>query len=369
MHFILFYSGNPLPAMLEVGFEARKRGCDVDLILIDRMENDLRVDEALVNYPVQRIISPHNGVNFMRLFDFVRVLPKMLWALKRLSQKESIVITSSFDTLFVAKLFSRFFDIRIRHQVRDLHAIQLGSGLAAWALKGLERWLLKSVEMLIYSAPSFFDEYYGDIFEGQTVLLENLPQESAWRSFNSSRLSGNKLRIGYIGIIRYMSPLANLIDAVDHLRSKGFDCSTLFAGGGNSEPLKRHAGNRDGIYFNGPFEYTSQVADLHRDVDLIFAVYDRFDRNCQIAMPTKFYESLITRIPIVVSKDTYVGRVVEQMGIGVAVDGESVDELIAVLGAVFDKGSWYSNAKLKLEGLNIDRWYQSYRNSLEIIMK
>ncbi len=368
MHIVLLYSGNPLPAMLEIGFVAANRKIDVDLILVDRSQRDLAVDKTLVNYPVTRVASPYNGLDFKRILAFPLTFMKIAKALIGVSRKGSIVITSTLDMLLIARISSFFSSIRIRHQVRDLHAVQLGQGFKSRILKRFEGWLLKKTEMLIYSAPAFYDEYYTEIYQGQTVLLENLPQPAAWENYTRHSFNGVTLKIGYIGIMRYMNPLTNLVKAVEIMHSSGLKCSVLFAGGGNIDLIKRHVQTQDVFDFVGRFEYTAEVAHLHGEVDIIYAVYDRFDRNCQIAMPTKFYEALITRIPIVVSKDTFVGKIVEEMGIGIAVDGEDVHALIGALSNAFAENSWYTRARNKLDGLNIKDWYDNYRRALDTVV-
>lgn len=368
MHIVLLYSGNPLPAMLEIGSVAATLEIDVDLILVDRSQRDLSVDNKLVNYPVTRVESPHNGVNVRRILGFPITFLKIAKVLIGVSRKGSVVITSTLDMLLIARFVAFFSDIRIRHQVRDLHAIQLGQSFKSRILRKLEGWLLNKAEMLIYSAPAFYDEYYAGLYQGQTVLLENLPQPAAWKNFTRHDFDGVTFKIGYIGIIRYMNPLMNLVKAVEDMNSTGIRCSVLFAGGGNAAQLKELVRTKKVFNFVGRFEYTVEVARLHNDIDLIYAVYDRFDRNCQIAMPTKFYEALITRIPIMVSKDTFVGKLVEEMGIGIAVDGESVEALVAALTGVFAEDSWYKKAKSKLSGLNIQDWYDNYQSALNIVV-
>lgn len=354
--------------MLEIGSVATNQKIDVDLILVDRSQRDLSVDNKLVNYPVTRVESPYNGVDFRRILAFPVTFMKIAKALIGVSRKGSIVITSTLDMLMIARFVGLFSDIRIRHQVRDLHAIQLGRGFKSRILKKFEGWLLKKAEMLIYSAPAFYDEYYSSIYQGQAVLLENLPQPTAWENYTQHSFDGATFKIGYIGIIRYMNPLINLVKAIEDMRSAGIRCSVLFAGGGKAVQLKEHVRTEQAFDFVGRFEYTAEVAHLHNDVDLIYAVYDRFDRNCQIAMPTKFYEALITRIPIIVSKDTFVGKLVEEMGIGIAVDGESVEALVAALTNVLIEDSWYIRAKAKLSGLNIQDWYDNYQRALDTVV-
>ncbi len=350
--------------MLEIGYVAATRKTEVDLILVDRAQADLSLDGTLVNYPVTRVASPYNGMSIDRIIGF----PTTFWIIARAliakCRDGSIVLTSTFDMLLIARFVSLFKNIRIRHQVRDLHALQLGDGLASRILKRIEKWLLRPCELLIYSAPAFLSEYYSHIYKGQSVLLENLPRMTAWRNFTVHQQQIGDFTIGYIGIIRYMNPLVNLVEAIESLAVAGNRQRVLFAGGGNVMELQKHVRTPELFDFVGRFAYTENVADLHQNVDLIYAVYDRFDRNCQIAMPTKFYEALITKIPIMVSSGTYIGDLVERMGIGIAVDGENVDSLIAALGNITGRTSWYAKARSRLRNLDIQDWYDAYNAAL-----
>lgn len=194
----------------------------------------------------------------------------------------------------------------------------------------------------------------------KVLLLENIPNRKVWNNFSKKIKESGEFKIGYIGIIRYITPLRNLIDAVQILNQQSKKCSVKFAGGGNQNSLLEHIKQPEYFNFLGSFEYSTTVSTMHEDVDLIFAVYDRNDLNCQIAMPTKFYESILTKIPILVSSDTYVGDLVERLGIGRAVNGESVDALVEALSQISASDSWYAKAKKKLESFDADKLFQDY---------
>ena len=368
MQIILLYSGNPCPAMLEIGFLASNHNIAVRLVLIDRSQADISIDTNLINFHVERIHSPYNGLGIKRLTTFPITFFQIIQALRRNNKKSTVVITNTIDTLFAARFFGIFTKIRIRHQVRDLHSIQLGNGFLSQCLKKLEEWLLKKCELLIYSAPAFYDKYYKNIYNGPAILLENLPRSAPWDHFQIRSLPAVDFKVGYIGIVRYMNPLINLVAALEKLSKNGARYTALFAGGGNTAEVQKHVRTPDLFNFIGRFEYTAEVARLHRDIDMIYAVYDRFDRNCQIAMPTKFYEALITKIPIMVSKDTYVGNLVEEMGIGIAIDGESVDSLVAAFSEIRGENSWYAKARARLCDLDVQDWYDSYHKALDAVI-
>ena len=69
-----------------------------------------------------------------------------------------------------------------------------------------------------------------------------------------------------------------------------------------------------------------------------------------------------------VSKDTYVGDLVEEMGIGIAVDGESADALVAAFSEIRVENSWYAKARARLGELNIQDWYDAYHKALDTVI-
>ena len=364
MNIVLFYSGTPVPAMLEIGLIASQNNIQVDLIFLDRHQGGLLIDQSFVNYPITKVHTPYNSLDFRRFLTFPMTIFKAFKVLSSKCNTDSIVITSTIDTLLITRLFTLFRNVKIRHQVRDLHKLQLRKNIISKMIMKFESWLLKKCDLLTYSSPSFWDIYYKHVYNGKAVLLENLPNIDIWNKFIPSTRTKNVVKIGYIGIIRYLRPLINLVAAVENLSATGVSYTVIFAGGGPVGEIKNNINIPNLFMFEGMFEYSKEVSRLYKDIDLIFAVYDRFDLNCQIAMPTKFYESLLTKIPIMVSKNTYVGNLVEEMGIGIAVDGESMDSIRDALRQISIHGSWYTQSRARLQYLNIQEWQDKYSSSM-----
>ena len=59
----------------------------------------------------------------------------------------------------------------------------------------------------------------------------------------------------------------------------------------------------------------------------IYSVYDADMSNVRVALPNKLYESVYCRLPIIVAKNTYLEKVVNDWGVGIGVDHNSVEEL------------------------------------------
>ena len=269
--------------------------------------------------------------------------------------------------MLMARFATLFREYDIRHQVRDLHALQLGRGLVPAALRTVERLLLRKVSKVIVSSPMFASEYYESRFGGEIVLLENVPQESVWRDFVREQQSDGDFLVGYVGILRYKDALYKLIESVERLVREGFPIRVLFAGGASPENLadvKAKITIREAFEFSGPYEYSKDITRLYKNVDLIYAVYDEFNRNCQLAMPNKFYESILSGIPILVANNTFVGKQIQKYGIGEVVSVKDQDGLSQLLRQAFETESWYSRASGVLRQMSASELYADYERSL-----
>lgn len=367
-HGIIFlYTGNPLPAMLDMVLHAQKAGLNPLLVLIDRAQNDLLIDQSLVEYEIVRIPVLYSSVEFRRFSALPGIVVRLNRIIRNELSKDGIVITSSFDMLLMARAVGLFVNLRIRHQVRDLHALQLGKSFLCKLLRWVERWLLVGVEKVIVSSPRFDRDYYAGIFSGEIILLENVPLKKVWDGFKKTPDDDDGFLIGYVGILRYKKSLYQLIDTVERLAARGFNIRVFFAGGGmgsDFEDINSRISKKELFEFSGPYEYSRDIKRLYSNLDLIYAVYDSSDANCQLAMPNKFYEAMLTGIPIMVAKDTFVGEETERLGIGATVDLQKEGDLDLKMEAVFKKNSWYAEAVDSLSLLDTLELYDEYENAM-----
>ena len=359
MQIILLYSGVPLPAMLDLGYRAAKNGASTALIYIDRCGKDLPIDNNLIVYPVKRLAFRFSGIGVKRFVLFPKMLLMVWRELHSLAKAESVVITAGLDSLVIASLYSLIFKpIVVRHQVRDLHKWQLSNSFITSILKTVEKFALKRCDIIAASSPKFISAYYSKIYDGKTIVLENLPKREVWGAYKS-RVE-QPIVVGYIGIVRYKKQLKNLVDAVISINKKGFNVKLLITGGGASEFICEFEIDHPIIEYADQYKYTEEIARIYSGINIIYAVYDRNDFNCQIALPTKMYEAMITKVPIIVASGTYVAEVVTKIGIGIAVDGESVDAIADCLKDINQPNSWYSKAKRELAKINLEKLYENY---------
>ena len=351
--------------MLDLAYFAQNSGLKSVMIVLERGWDDLTIDEALVNYEIITINVPYKTVDLGRLLS----LPQIYRRLKRIIvnglKPEGTIVTGAYDLLLFARLIALGRKYKLTHQVRDLHALQLSNSLKARFFIGVEKLLLRRVDRLLVSSPEFFNQYYKRIFQGKMVLLENTPSRITWADFKREKKNGRYFTIGFIGIIRYRDSLKQLISAVHILAAEGIRIKVVFAGGGNVDDLISEVTEKELFEFQGAYEYSKDIKRLYANLDLIYSVYDSMDLNCQIAMPNKFYEAIITKIPIVVAKRTFVEKEVLRLGIGTSVLSGDVNGLVDLLRRAIRTGDWYAHAVEQLHACDANLYFEAYENALK----
>ena len=63
----------------------------------------------------------------------------------------------------------------------------------------------------------------------------------------------------------------------------------------------------------------------------MYSVYDADMQNVRVALPNKLYEAVYCEIPLIVAKNTYLAQLVDEWGVGLAVDHKNKDELVEAL--------------------------------------
>lgn len=357
--------------MLDMAYQAKVMGKKVLMIILERGIEDLTIDQSLINYKVETIEVKYKSVDIKRVLSIPSQIYKLRNKIYANLKNGGIIYASTYDLLLYSVLLNYKSKFRIRYQVRDLHKYQLVDNITGKVFSFVEKVLLKRVEKVVVSSQGFIDGYYKKIYKGAIVLLENIPADKTWQNF-SRKKRGETFVIGFIGIIRYEKSLLQLIKAIEILNQTNPELGIrgFFAGGGNNDFLKKHASNYNLFEVEGPYEYTKDIKRLYSKIDLIFSVYDSYDLNCQLAMPNKFYESIISKIPIIVAKQTYLESVVNEYCIGTSVLSGDTEELIEKLLELKNDNSWYQKALESLytkkndANLLFEKYNQSMKNAI-----
>jgi glycosyltransferase involved in cell wall biosynthesis len=199
-----------------------------------------------------------------------------------------------------------------------------GNSLVLKLLQALERSSLKKTSAIIH-ASRFYPEKYR-FFKGKQILLENRPQQAAVADTEVSAVSAGRLKVAFIGILRYFDVLKNLVDAAENL-----PVEILFYGDGpDMGNLKAYTAGNEQVKFFGRYKY-EEVSGIYAAVDLIWAVYPSDDYNVKYAISNKFFESMMLNKPAVFAEDTELGKMVLSKGTGFAVNPYDKAAIIRLL--------------------------------------
>jgi succinoglycan biosynthesis protein ExoL len=355
---ILFISSSePSPVMLErikiANFNNKTP------LLISWNRNDFYNFNNIYNFEkITYNIGPINNLykRFIKVFNFYKWL-KIFLITNNVNDID--IFCDSFDILIVTILLKKKFKIYIRYCVEDLHKLQLNDNIYGKIFRKFERYVHSNVDLLIVTSQKFIECYYINISKSKYIIVENLPNKIPWQNFKRQKSKDDKFKIAFIGIIRYFNCLQALVDSSRVLYKNGHNFEVSFIGNGDDyDRLIEYCKNDTFISFTGTYNYNLDISRLYSDVDLIYSVYDYNIKNVKLAMPNKFYESLITKIPIIVSRNTYLEKRVTELGIGIGVDYKNIQDLTNLLTMAINKNNWYTISENSLINYNnINNYY------------
>ena len=114
------------------------------------------------------------------------------------------------------------------------------------------------------------------------------------------------------------------------------------------------------VQFHGKF-VNEEKTSIYKEIDMINAIYGSSGLEVTTAIPNRFYDSIIFKKPIITSKNTYLGTLVEKYDIGLAVDifNEDIETSITNYIAKFDRTNFIQNCNTALENITEEQKYFS----------
>ncbi|WP_174351497.1 glycosyltransferase [Paenibacillus sp. JMULE4] len=167
---------------------------------------------------------------------------------------------------------------------------------------------------------------------------------------NIEKTQSQKTRIAFIGAVRDFERLKLLMDVGEKFEN----IIIMIHGAGTAlDQIMQIKDSYSNTIVTGRFSY-DQIPDLYKNTDVIYAVYDVTQENVRNAFPVKVYEAIVSGTPVIVSKDTLIGKFVEDYNIGYSINCNSHTELINVLKEIQDRNKF----ETKIEA--VDKLKQIY---------
>lgn len=353
---IILFPHLPNPRMLK-RINALKEEYIVEVIYWDRglgFEKINQIDPTIKKKVIQKKANEGNPLG--RIRTTIKVLLDALKFIR--NSKPKYLYISKLDMLSVGFIYKHFFNssVELIYEVSDLHSLVIDKQknvtkkVVSVALYKTEKLLCKNLLLLVVTSEYFYKNYYSEFVEESKVLfIPNTPNQAVFNGF--SRKKNNKFTIGFIGSVRYAKQLKMLIDAAEIS-----DVNVFIAGKGvDYKNIREYAKGKSFVEMYGEYEYENEIKSLYEKVDCIYAVYDASLKNVQIALPNRLYEAIYTCTPIIATKDTYLGELVERLEIGKNINYTNITELVEAINQLKSNESLIKSIEAKEENLK-EKW-------------
>ena len=243
----------------------------------------------------------------------------LLSDVRRAAKKGDLVYIFGIELALYYKLF--FIRRRYLYEQADLNYAKLRSAALVSLSSRIDRRIIKKSLLTILTSQGFIEFLYGSSNEPENICL--LPNKLHLKLKEIPRPSvktaqKDKLVFAFIGAIRYPRTLFTFAKVIGmsfpqhefHFWGEGFA----------SDEAKALCRQYDNLFYHGRFTNPADLPHIYSRVDINVVCYDPVSGNVRIAEPNKLYESVFFRVPIVVSRNTFLEKRVNKWGVGCAVD-------------------------------------------------
>lgn len=271
----------------------RAAGTVVDLIGFHR-----GVEAAPIDSQVMDLGRTYDGRFLQRIGQVVGAIFQAR-SLSKVVADADVIMARNLEMLWLAATWRRSSRPRARlvYECLDVHRLMLSAGLAGWLLRGLERRLMRSVDLLVVSSPAFIRSYFqprqglGPRLLIPWLLVENKVLDTGQgRRLPTGPTPHAPWKIGWFGAIRCQRSL----DILAELAARRPDLVEVVVRGRPSRTafhdFDGQANSTPALHFDGAYR-PEQLRDLYSEVHFTWAI-DYFEEggNSAWLLPNRIYE-------------------------------------------------------------------------------
>ena len=321
---ILTNGFDPDPRVYKEARTLVDNGFDVEVLCWDRENKYLdKAEETLDGIKVKRFFPKSMyGSGIKQFYPYYLFIKEIKVYLKGF--RFDILHAHDVDGTFAATLIKKDFKL-----IWDMHEFYDGSNNMISKLNKLlaPRCFKKSDGIIIVSEEQ--KRRYSNKIKRKTKvqLIANAAEARIFKDVK--HVPSDKLRISFIGSVRDLESLKFMMDIAD----KSNDLIFNIHGGGHAlDKVKDYAKDKKNIRVTGQYNY-DKAYELYSNTDLVYSVYsDRI--NIKGAMANKFFEAILSEVPIVANKNTYNGDLIDKLGVGFTIDVGNDEEMLKVISLI-----------------------------------
>lgn len=257
------------------------------------------------------------------------------------------------------------------YECLDVHRLMHRRDIAGFALRRLERALLRETALVVVSSPAFLREYFDVHHPGRfrARIIENRIAPSP--ALGVRRTGGGRaippLRIGWFGVLRCRRSLDLLADIAARLGSaveisiRGYPDVML---PDFHERVRRHPN----IRYRGRYRSPEDLAEIYETIDLVWAG-DFHDAgfNSRWLLPNRLYEGGYFAVPAIAPAASETGRWIGERGVGFAIDEPLEETLPRLLQRLIETPAELTAVRQRLLALPCETFLQPVTEMRDII--
>lgn len=297
----------------------KNAGINYDLLIWNREGLKENVYGNLIEYKILDKTNNHSASKILKFIRYAHFIKKVI----KTNRYDKIVFLGTYAAIpaFLAGFLKKNYKGKYWVDLRDITYEKYGFfyNLEAKALQNSYKTVVSSRGFL----PFLPKADYGFIHNIDPTM-EDIAQK-----FN--RTKSDKIRISYIGNLSYWNACREMIDAMAN--DNRFVMNFV---GPNYECIKDYCESNHitNVTFHGMFK-REETVNFYNDTDLIYNIYGTDIINVRALLSNKLYYALRFKLPILVSKNTYLEKVVEQYNIGFCFESKP--------NVANDLYNWYQN--------------------------
>ncbi|MBM7560890.1 glycosyltransferase [Fusibacter tunisiensis] len=295
------------------------RGFDVEVLCWDR-ENDY------INSPTDKI----DGVKVRRFFPYakcgtgirqIRSYFKFILEIKKYLSKIEFNYLHCHDLDGAIAGYSvKSKKSRLIFDMHEFYEMQKEKLKYKEIIRIIVNYLQNKSDAIIY-VNEVQIRHLNDKLKSKSIYLPNYPNTTDYLGVKKSKNS--TLNISYIGVVRQFDELKNLMEACNSLENVFI---SIHGDGRAFNKLNSIKENYVNTKITGRYN-PKESSRLYSDTDISYIVYSKDNPQHMIGYPVKFFEAIITKTPVIVTKGSVLEGFISEHDIGFAVDGESVEEI------------------------------------------
>lgn len=307
-------------ALIKNGFDVTVVGWDRDS-KIDNYKlieiNDIKVKSKFFKFKAGYGSSKKNilGLLFFQIWGLLVLIKN--------NRKYSCIHACDFDCGFISFIVSLLCKKKLVYDIYDYYTDSRPMGKTIEKIiNKLENAVINYADVSIICG-EWRKKQILDSKPKKIIVIHNTPSINNINDKKIIRSTSNKFKVVYVGILQTDRLLLEILEQFKF--NQEFE---LHVGGfGIYENAFKEASKKyNNIFFYGSLKY-SDVLDLEKDCDILFATYNPVIKNHQYSAPNKVYEAMALEKPIIVCNNTGIDELINKNKTGFSIN-YSGDEFI-----------------------------------------